>query len=288
MLHLIYNPVSGKKKAAKNLVVVEKLLKERGIEYEVHGTCEAHDGERIARDLTMRGETEIIVLGGDGTMHEVLNGLVDPSVCTIGLIPSGTGNDFASCVGLPLDVEKATKIILDGETRNTDYIEVADRRCMNVGGIGMDVDVLERYSRGNHQTKMKYFTCLLRSIFAFKGYPVTVVIDGKEEHHNAILVDVCNGRVYGGGIPICPKAEVADGKISVVIVDNIKGKMALIKTLIKLMKGKLLEYPKTTYCLCDELIVTPEKSCIVQLDGELYPDLNFHAKIKTGLKFYRP
>lgn len=288
MLHLIYNPISGKKTATKNLVVVEKLLKERGVEYEVHGTCEAHDGERIARDLTERGETHIVVLGGDGTLHEVLNGLVDPSVCTLGLIPSGTGNDFATCIGLPQDVEKATKIILDGEAKDIDYIEMSDRRCMNVGGIGMDVDVLERYSRGKRQTKMKYFTCLLRSIFAFKGYPVTVIIDGKEERHDALLVDVCNGTMYGGGIPICPKADVADGKISAVIVDGIKGKVELMKTLIKLMKGKLLEYPKTTYCLCDELIMKPDKPCIVQLDGELYPNLEFHAKIKTGLKFYRP
>lgn len=288
MLHLIYNPVSGKKKAAKNLVVVEKLLNERGLEYEVHSTSEVHDGERIARELTERGENEIIVLGGDGTLHEVLNGLVDPSLCTIGLIPSGTGNDFATCVGLPLDVEKATKIILDGTAKNTDYIEVSDRRCMNVGGIGMDVDVLERCSRGKMHGKLKYFVSLLASIFAFKGYPVTVVIDGKESRHNALLVDVCNGKIYGGGIPICPKAEFDDGKISALIVDNIKGKMALIKTLLQLMKGKILEHPKSSYCLCDELIVTPDVPYVAQLDGELYPNLKFHAKIKTGLKFYRP
>ena len=288
MLHIIYNPVSGKKKATKNLVVVEEILKARGIAYETHATCEAHDGERIARDLTERGETEIIVLGGDGTLHEVLNGLVDPSVCTIGLVPSGTGNDFASCVGLSLDPEKAMQVILDGEAKNTDYIEVSDRRCMNVGGIGMDVDVLERYLRGKNQTKIKYFLCLLKSVFAFKGYPVTVIIDGKEERHNALLVDYCNGKVYGGGIPICPQAEVADGKISALVVDAIKGKFALIKTLLKLMKGKILESPKAHYYLCDELIVKPDNPCIVQCDGELYPNLNFHAKIKTGLKFYRP
>ena len=288
MLHIIYNPISGKKRAAKNVVEVEKILQARGVEYEVHETCEAHDGERIARDLTGRGETDIVVLGGDGTLHEVLNGLVDPFVCKIGLIPSGTGNDFATCVGLPLDVTKATEIILSGEAKDTDYIQVDDRRCMNVGGIGMDVDVLERCLRGKMRGKLKYFISLVKSVFAFKGYPVTVVIDGKEEKHNALLVDVCNGKVYGGGIPICPKAEVADGKISAMIVDNIKGKFALIKALITLMKGKMLEYPKTTYCLCDEVIIKPEVACVSQLDGELYPDLKFHAKIKTGLKFYRP
>ena len=288
MLHIIYNPTAGKRRAEKNVAQVEKILQEKGVAYEIHATCEAHDGERIARDLTERGETEIVVLGGDGTLHEVLNGLVDPSVCTLGLSPSGTGNDFAANIGIPLDVAKATDIVLNGEAKNTDYIEMSDRRCMNVGGIGMDVDVLERCSRGKMHGKLKYFSSLIKSVFAFKGYPVTVVIDGKESKHNALLVDVCNGKVYGGGIPICPKAEVADGKISAMVVDNIKGKFELLKALMILMKGKMLEYPKTSYCLCDEVIVTPEKPCVVQLDGELYPDLKFHAKIKTGLKFYRP
>ena len=288
MRHIIYNPTAGRKRAAKNIVTLEKLLQERGLEYEVHATCEAHDGERIARELTGRGENEIVVLGGDGTLHEVLNGLVDPSVCKLGLIPSGTGNDFATCLGLPMDVEKSAKIIFDGEAKETDYIEVAERRCMNVGGIGMDVDVLERCLRGKMHGKLKYFASLLKSIFAFKGCEVTVVIDGQEERHNAILVDVCNGTMYGGGVPICPKAEVADGKISALIVDCIGGKMALVKALLTLMKGKILEYSKSHYCLCEEVRVTPDKPCIVQLDGELYPELDFHAKIKTGLKFYRP
>ncbi len=288
MLHFIYNPVSGKRHAAKRLKVVEKMLQDRGVAYALHGTCGAHDGERIARELTEQGETDLVVLGGDGTLHEVLNGMVDPSVCTLGLIPSGTGNDFAACIGLPMDVEKATKLILDGEAKNTDYIEVSDRRCMNVGGIGMDVDVLERCERGKFRGKLKYFFSLLKSVFTFKGYPVTVTIDGVEKTHNALLVDVCNGKVYGGGIPICPKANPEDGKISAVVVDCFGGRITLLKALFTLMRGKILEYPKSEYCLCDELIVEPHVPCVVQLDGELYPNLSFHAKVKTGLKFYRP
>jgi YegS/Rv2252/BmrU family lipid kinase len=246
MLHIIYNPTAGKKLATKNLVVVERLLKERGVAYEVHATTEAQDGERIARELTTNGETELVVFGGDGTLHEVLNGVVDPTACKLGLIPSGTGNDFATCIGLPMDVEKATKILLEGEAKDTDYIEMADRRCMNVGGIGMDVDVLERCLRGKMRGKLKYFASLLKSFFTFKGCSVTVVIDGKEEKHNAILVDVCNGVMYGGGIPICPKADVADGKISALVVDCIGGKMALLKALLTLMKCKISEYPETS------------------------------------------
>ena len=152
----------------------------------------------------------------------------------------------------------------------------------------MDVDVLERCLRGKMRGKLKYFISLLKSFFVFDGCDVTVTIDGKEEKHNALLVDVCNGVMYGGGIPICPKADVADGKISALVVDCIGGKLALLKALLTLMKGKILEYPKTSYYLCEEVRVTFDKPCIVQLDGELYPGLEFRAKIRSGLKFYRP
>ena len=287
MLHIIYNPTAGKKLAAKNVGEVEKIFQEKGVEYEVHATCEAHDGERIARDLTERGETEIVVLGGDGTLHEVLNGLVDPSVCKLGLIPSGTGNDFAACIGLPLDVTKATDIVLNGTLKDTDYIEVADRRCMNVGGIGMDVDVLERCNRGKLKGKIKYLMSLLQSLFAFKGLPILIESEGREEKHDALIAAVCNGTQFGGGIVICPTAVADDQLIDVVIVDCIGGKWKIVKAFIELMKGRVLQYPLTTHFRCERVRFTTDTPCTAQLDGELYPALTFDVKLCKGLKFYR-
>ena len=110
----------------------------------------------------------------------------------------------------------------------------------------------------------------------------------KVEKKAALIAAVCNGTQFGGGICICPTAKVDDGKISVVVVEGIKRKRDIIKAFLKLMKGKILEHPKSSYCLCDELIVTLDEPYVAQLDGELYPNLKFHAKIKTGLKFYRP
>ena len=155
MYHIILNPVAGKKKALKNLRVVEEALQQRNIAYEVHQSCDVHDAEAIARRLTEAGETELIVLGGDGTLNEVLNGLADPTICKIGLIPSGTGNDFAERRGISLDPKKAIERILDGEATPVDYIDVSGTRCMNVAGLGMDVDVLERCQRGKMKGKLK-------------------------------------------------------------------------------------------------------------------------------------
>lgn len=288
MYHIIANPVAGKKKARKNLIAVEKVFKERGVDYEVLFSGAAHDAEDIARKLTEKGETDIIVLGGDGTLHEVLNGLADPACCRLGLIPSGTGNDFAEKLGLPADPTKAAELILNGEAKATDYLQIGNRRSMNVAGLGIDVDVLERCQRGRMKGKLKYLISLIQSLMTFKGYRVEIETEQGEVFEKDVLISaVCNGGCFGGGIQICPTAEIDDGKISVVIVDCIGGMWKIIGAFIQLMKGKILTYPATTHFLCEKVRFRPQVQCAAQLDGELYEEFHFTAEIKHGLKFFR-
>ncbi len=286
MYHVIFNPVAGKKKAIKNLRVVERILTERGLAYELHQSCDVHDAEAIARKLTEAGETEFIVLGGDGTLNEVLNGLTDPSVCTLGLIPSGTGNDFAARRGISLDPEKALLRILDGEAQEVDYLEVSGTRCMNVAGFGIDVDVLERCKKGKLKGKIKYLMSLIKSLFTFQGCKVKFTTDGKEEVRNVLICAACNGSVFGGGIKICPPAREDDGLMDVIVVDHIKGVFKIVKAFIELMGGRIIKYPLTTYFRCEEVEFLPQEACPIQVDGEVYHDHAFHAKICKGLKFY--
>ena len=186
MYHIIVNPIAGGRRARKNLEIVKRLLAERGVGYTVYETSGAGDAKEIAARLTARDEAgqaaeaaltqtenlrpvplELVVVGGDGTLHEVLNGISDPSACRLGLIPSGTGNDFAAAANIPLDAEKAAEIILGGTPKETDFLSVGGVRCMNVGGLGMDVDVLVRCKKGRIKGKIKYRLSLLQSLFTF-------------------------------------------------------------------------------------------------------------------------
>ncbi len=287
MFNLIYNPVAGKHKAFKNLQAVERVLKERNVEYQILKSGGVHDAQYIANKLTKEGHTEHIVLGGDGTLNEVLNGLVDPSVCKLGLIPSGTGNDFASRMDIPMDPEKAILRIVNGEAKPVNYIEVSGTRSMNVAGLGIDVDVLERCQRGRMRGKLKYLMSLVKSLFAFKGIKVTVESEGRETETRDVLIGaVCNGSQFGGGIKICPEADPADDKLNVVLVDCIGGTWAIVKAFVQLMKGKILEYPLTTHFLAEKVTITAEGNCPIQLDGEVYQNHKFEAKLCKGLRFW--
>ena len=285
--HLISNPVAGKNKSGKAVEKVQALFAARGVQTQVHYTQGRGDATRIARELTEAGEQYIVAMGGDGTLHETLNGLADPATCFLGLIPVGTGNDFAEHAGIPLDVEEAAKLILDGTAKETDYLEVGGKRCMNVAGVGMDVDVLERCSKGKFHGKLKYLTCLLQSVFAFKGYDVEFCLDGEKTEKKILLAATCNGSQFGGGIRICPTASSTDKKMDVVIVDCVVGKFKLISALLTLLKGKILSHPKATHVRCDNFSVSPKTPCPAQLDGELYQDLEFSVKLCSGLMLYR-
>ena len=288
--HIISNPIAGKNKSSKNLHKVEAYLTSKGVSFETHISQSMRDATAIAKRLSEEGVTEFIVVGGDGTMNEVLNGLIDPTACRVGLIPSGTGNDFAEKVGIPFDPEAACDLILNGETKVTDYLEVSGVRCMNVAGLGIEVDVLERCHKGKMKGKPKYVLSLLQSLFTFKGYQVEIVCDGQTETRDVLIAAACNGGQFGGGIQICPASVVDDGKIDAIIVDCIGGKIAIVKAFIQLLKGKVLEYPLTKHVRCESIRFIPKNptSCPVQLDGELYQNLDFEARICTGLHFYRP
>ena len=296
MYHIIVNPSSGGKKAQRQLHTFVRMLESRGAEYSVHSTSRPGEARELAAALTRKAdcgpakspeltaeaavsqadkpvcpeqgegaasvlcgapEPEIIVVGGDGTLHEVLNGLSDPSACRLGLIPAGTGNDFAAAAGIPLNAEEAAGLILDGGTKETDYLRIGDLRCMNVGGMGMDVDVLVRCKKGKIKGKIKYFLSLLQSLFAFKGYRLTIESEGRKEEHRALIAVACNGRQIGGGIRY-------------------------------LMKGKVLEYPAAEHFRCERVKITPVQPCTLQMDGELYDGVDFDVSIGRGLKMYRP
>jgi YegS/Rv2252/BmrU family lipid kinase len=286
MYQIIFNPTAGKKKAKNALETVCQAFRARNISFQVHQTMAAHDAETIARRLTKAGASNLVVIGGDGTLHEVLNGLDDPTRCTLGLIPAGTGNDFAEAAGIPLDAAEAAQVILQKNAKPVDFLQIGDRRCMNVSGLGIDVEVLERCARGRMKGKLKYFMSLLQTIFSYKGCKVSMDVDGETQTKDLLLAAACNGSQFGGGIPICPVAEIADGKIDVITVDCLGGVFKILKALMALMKGKILTYPAAKHCLCDKVRFITEKPCAVHLDGEIYSDLVLDVCVGKGLKMY--
>ncbi|MBQ7348367.1 MAG: diacylglycerol kinase family lipid kinase [Clostridia bacterium] len=275
------------KKVKKALNIVEKRLKERKIEYNLHFTCYKGHGTVLTRELIENGATDIVIMGGDGSLHEVINGFSNFDKVNLGLIPCGTGNDFANALNLPKDPEKAIDLIIDGKPKYTDFMQLPTVRGMNVVGMGIDVDVLVKYSKLKHKNKFSYTWCLIKTLCKFDYTNFTATVDGKELKYRSFIAAIANGSMYGGGIPICPIADATDKNLNFLSVKEIK-KSKILGALIKLLKGKILSLSQAEHTTCKKVIIQTEKPYVVNVDGELYPDIPFEVEIVSDtLKMYR-
>ena len=290
MLDLIVNPSAGKdgKKVNKTLPLIEKRLLERGVPYVIHTTKMPKQATSLTETLIASGSTDIVVVGGDGTLHEVINGFSSFDKVNLGIIPCGTGNDFINSINLPLDPIKAIDLIIDGTAKYTDFMQMPTVRGLNIIGMGIDVDVLKRYSALKKKSKFKYTWCLIKTLFKFNYVDFEVEVEGKRSSHRSFIACIANGYRYGGGIPICPVANSTDNKLDFVAVKELP-KLKIPRAFIKLKKGKLLSLPEASHFNMQEIKIIPSGDYTVNVDGELYENIPFEVKIVSNtLKIYRP
>lgn len=291
MLHFVYNPSAGNGKAERARAAIQPLLDGLSIEYTFHETHGMHEAISIARRLSMKnhGALDIVAMGGDGTVNEVLNGLVDPARARLGVIPCGSGNDFAAAAGIPTAPEAALDVILHGEAKPTDYMECSGVRGINAIGTGIDVDILRRYARMKVlKGSAAYLASLIINLFGYRARRFTEETGGAAIPHNALIACAGNGKSIGGGIPICPDAAIDDGLLDIVIVDDVP-RASIPGAFLKLMKRRIREVPTARFARRDALRIRSDAPMPIQIDGEIYEDLPFDVKLIHGvLRVYRP
>ena len=148
MVTLIVNPSAGRGKRKKQYERALARMHERGMEPRILVTHARGEAKELARQACEAGG-DVIVVGGDGTLHEALNGFGNFENCALGLIPMGTGNDFAAAAKIPEDPVQAVDLIADGTPQYTEYMQMPQGvRGINVIGTGIDVEILRRCRRG--------------------------------------------------------------------------------------------------------------------------------------------
>ncbi|MBR2970374.1 MAG: diacylglycerol kinase family lipid kinase [Clostridia bacterium] len=285
-MDFIVNLKSGHGLGEKNLKKITAYCDKNNIEYNVHITQESGHATRLAAELVTSGAKTIVAIGGDGTFSEVLNGITSFDNTSLGFIPSGRGNDFAHALGLPLDPIKAFEIIIKGESLALDYIQVGEKRCLNIAGTGLDIDVLKRVA--GRPGKFVYLGSLLYCLRHFDPYSIDVTINGETTNYKAIIVGICNGNQYGGGMKLSPNSKIDDGLLDVIII-QLPENGKLLNPLLKFLKGKHLVLPITKVIQCEEVIIRPTDGRPVQMDGEIKENFILDCKIvKGGLKTFKP
>ena len=248
MLNFIVNP--NPKKLGALLEEIAARLNAEKIPFDILSGTTKEETRAIAGRLSESGPVQIVAVGGDGTVNDVVSGITVPENVELGIIPMGTGNDFAEAVGIPNGIA-ALDLILKGPSRYTDFIDCGENKSLNIAGLGIDVDILERCYRMKGHKRSKYFRSLLASLFHYKGQKIEVTVGDECFSVTAFIAAVCNGSQFGGGIRICPPADPGDGKLDLVVISCPKRSKILFE-LIRLMRGKILERPISRHILCEE------------------------------------
>ena len=289
-LPLLFNPVAGRGRAGKRVAALLPHCERLGLRIRPEPSAAAGDLERRARELSDAGVPALLLAGGDGSVHEVANGVLGSnSPAAIGLLPLGTGNDFAKANSIPLHAPTALELLaarLDGGIRPR-WIDVGrlnGRYFANGAGVGFDARV-SRIAASMRQPagQAVYLVALLRALAAGVATPrMCVEFDGGSFDGRLTLASVCNGPWVGGLFPIAPMAKNDDGCLDLVYADAL-GRAGILRLLPKLLNGRHIGLPKVHHRPVTEVRIRADAPLPAHLDGEnLEPATVFDVAVIPG------
>ena len=272
---LIINPHAGRNRGRRYARRLRHLLGESGFRFQASFSRQRGDVEKQVLEACRSGCRHVVVAGGDGTMHEAANGVLRAGTDTaIGLIPLGTGNDFAKAVGLPLDWREACERVV-GLARAGRYRKVDAGRCDDfffANGVGLGLDAIVTAA----SERLKWLPGPIAYVMAVAGLlirpvPATMMRiehdEGVFEGETALAV-VCNGQYIGGVFHLAPSAKNDDGVFQLVIADRVD-RWQLLRYAPKVLRGTHEDLPIVTMLGARRIVMRAEPGMPVEADGEV-------------------
>lgn len=286
----IVNKVSGNGRALKIWHQIEKKLKEKNVNYCVNFTEKPKHATLLVQDLIKKEKvTVMIALGGDGTIQEVVNGLIGTNT-PLGIIPAGTGNDFSRGLGIPLKHDKALERILSGKPEMIDIGLINSTYFCTVAGIGFDGEVAQKTNASRYKKllnfvrmgQLSYMISALNVLFHYKPTDISLRIDEKLYKIPKVwLVAVANLPFYGGGFMICPEAKSNDGLFDICIVQGMT-KSEFLRIFPLVLKGKHTSSPFIKIIKGKEIEIYSSTPLMVHGDGEMFGHTPIHIRIEPS------
>ena len=279
----IVNPNSRSGKGAMIWDEIQPELKKRNVDYEFFMTEYTGHASAIVRELTKDGQEHyLIALGGDGTVNEVVNGIMYLDRCVLGYIPTGSSNDFARGMHLPQDYMQALDVILSSSNiRKMDVGLVTragrERRFAVSTGIGFDAAICHQVAVSKLKVflnkiklgKLSYVFVALNRLFHDQPVQAEVYLDEEpvRKFNKMYFAAVMNHPYEGGGFYFCPKADVQDGSLDVIVVSGIP-KLIVLLLLPTAYKGLHVHFPGVTVLQGKKVRIKTSRSLAVHTDGE--------------------
>jgi diacylglycerol kinase (ATP) len=279
---IIVNPAAGAGSTRRKWPVIESLLRDSGLSFDYQLTEGKGHAIEIARTAAGNGCRYLIAVGGDGTVHEVANGIMQSAGSgrtNLGMVCTGTGSDLSRSVGISRDYKEACLSLGRNKSRKIDVGLVDYRRngaryeryFLNSAGIGFDATVtratenLPKYFGGT----IPYLFGLARTFLSYRNKRVVFKIGTKDPEETTVTsIVMANGCYFGGGMWVAPEARIDDGMIDLVIIGNL-GKVELLRVFPRIYKGTHVDYPKVRLERDKGITIESFQPFLLQADGEL-------------------
>jgi len=271
---IIVNPYAGRWKAQAAIPSIEQACQEIGLDYElVVSTGPGHSIE-LARQAVLAGFAPIVAAGGDGSISEVVNGLMqaagDGTAGPLGIIPLGSADDFADMLGLAKTVQSACRVLQAGHTRSVDVGCVNGRFFDNNSAVGLEPAVtLTQAAMKRIKGTPRYILAALKTILRHKPWYMRLSWDDGHYEGPAALVSVGNTRRTGGAFWMTPHAEMDDGYLDFVYAVK-TGRLRLLRLLPTTFDGSHVDQPEITYARTTHLCIECDPPTPIQADGEVF------------------
>ncbi len=284
---LIFNPSANHGLAGQLAADLRAMIEThggadwRGTEYPGHA-------KTIAIEAAAQGYTVVVALGGDGTVHEVVNGLLSVPAeqrPALGIVPIGSGNDFAGGIGLPTNPQEAMRHVLEGQPRPVDVARITDgsgraEYFINTCGVGLDGDI-NIASRGItfvHGFWM-YFLAVLQSVFfSYKSQRLHITHDDGVIDEGVMMLTVGNGNREGGGFRVTPDARPDDGLLDVAFINQVS-RLRILQLIPMVMHGQHGKEPDVRLFRTTRLAIRGERAIPIHIDGEMFAP--YEADVRT-------
>lgn len=297
---VIVNPTSGNGLAKKKWPIIERLLQHHDFDFNYAFTEFTGHSKELVKQAIKENILNIICVGGDGTLHNIVNGIreqiyVPSNSINVGVIPIGTGNDWIKTHKIPKDFERAIQIIKKGtiDTQDLGKIEFLNTNkppvyFNNLAGIGFDGYVVSKVDKYKYLGAIAYIYGALISLFSFKNFNSKVSVNSKEINGSTLMILVGLCKYSGGGMQLTETPNPFDGLFDVSIVENFS-KIEILKNLPKLFNGKINTVKKVQRLKATTLSIYIDQNefPFIQADGELMGkgDINITI-IPRAFSFY--
>ncbi len=266
MLSLIVNPVSGGGRALQGLPAVRSALGHHGLEHHVELTLDLEHARSLARAAANNGELPV-AYGGDGLVAAVADAVRDTNT-VIGVLPGGRGNDFARCVGLPLEPVAATAVLAEGTPLAVDMGTAGDHAFLGIATCGFDSEA-NRIANAARLIRGRYVYTYggLRALAGWKPASFRVQVDDEEHAVYGYTVAVANAGMHGGGMRLAPAASLTDGYFDVVLIADLP-RRRFLRLLPSVFDGTHVDQQEVTILRGRSIEISADRPFTIYADGD--------------------